>query len=345
MNRNLNYDSIITNIKNNDIKNLYLFYGSETFLINDAVARMEKKVVNPGFKNLNYMKVDGSVAAYDLIVNACETLPFMDEKRMVIINNCTFFKSRKSRDGSDKDDGRFEELCGYFSQMPDTTVLVLIAGEEIDQRTKIFNSIRKFGVVVEFSPLKGQELVKWITGQFDKRNKKIARTEALYMADRVSGGLDDIVNEIDKICSYTGKKEGIEKSDIDAVVSKSLEANIFQLVDSISMKNPGRALLTLNDLLLDLEPVPKILAMIVRQYRLLLNAKLLSGKGYTSSEISHKLGVSPFVASNMLKISGNYTEEQIEVRFKRCLDIDAAIKTGKMNERIAIESLIVEFAG
>lgn len=339
----LTYNMIMSKIKRSEIENLYLFYGSETFLIDEVISGIEKKVINPGFKSLNYIKIDGSNANYDSIVNACETMPFMDEKRMVVIDDCSFFKGKKSRDEA-KDEGNVENLCSYFPSIPETTVLVLLANGEIDKRTKVYNCIKKNGDIVEFLPMKGQELTKWIIKEFEKLGKTIGVRDASYLGGRVSGGLDELKSEIDKLCSYTGKNNHIAKEDIDLVVSKSMELNIFQLVDSISMRNSGRALMILNDLMSDSEPAIRILAMITRQYRLLLNSKLLSGKGYSDQEIAQKLGVKPFVVSNLKRISNNYSEKQVEDRLRHCLHMDIAMKTGAMEERIALETLIVEFA-
>lgn len=79
---NLTYSSIVNNIRENKINNLYLFYGSESLLIKDAMNRIEKKILNPSLKDINFIKFEGSVSAIDAIINACETLPFMDSKKI-----------------------------------------------------------------------------------------------------------------------------------------------------------------------------------------------------------------------------------------------------------------------
>ena len=343
MGNNLTYNTVISDIKDKNIKNLYLFYGPETLLINDVILRIEKMVINPSFKSLNYIKLDGVAVTYDSIINACETLPFMDEKKLVLINDCTFLKSKKTATDNSQDDGICEKLSDYFSQMPITTILILTEGKEIDRRKKIYNSIKKNGAVIEFSPLKSAELITWIIKTAEKHNKYIGKTEAMYFSDRVTGNLEDINNEISKLCSYIGERTNICKNDIELVVPKSLENNIFELVDCICARKTGRVLQILNDLLIDSQPIPVILAMIIRQYRLLLNAKLLNQKGYSSSEIASKLGIKPFVLSNLLKISQLYSENQLQDKLNYCLETDASIKMGRIDQRIAIESLLVRF--
>jgi len=338
----MTYDSIVSDINKGKINNLYLLFGAENFFIRDVLSRIEEKVINPAFRSLNYIKFDGSSVTYDTMVNACETLPFMDEKRMVVIADCFFFKSKKSKKDEALGEEQPEDLCQYFSHIPENTILVLTAGDDVDKRKKVFNSVKKSGCAVEFGPIKGQELLRWIGTEFKKHGKTIGRSESQYLADMVASNLENMENEIAKLCSYVGSNGSISKSDIEAVVSKSFEMNIFQLVDSISSKNPGQALLILNELLLDFEPAAVIMSMITRQFRLILNAKLLVKKGYSSAEVASKLGTMPFVASNMIRVSNNYSEEQIEKKLKRCLYTDIAIKTGKIEQRTGIELLIVE---
>lgn len=341
-----NYDDIIFDIKKNSIKRLYLFYGQEKYLINDVLSNMENLILNDAFKSLNYIKLEGTTLNFDSIVNACETLPFMDNKKIVTINEHNLFKGKKASGGNNdciSNSKYIDDICSYIQEIPNTTVLIFITGEEVDRRSKLYKCIKKNGDVIEFTPLKGENLAKWIVKEFRKNNKKISKSDAIYLSERVSMSLEYLINEINKICSYAGGRTQILKQDIDDVVPKSLELNIFQLVDSISTNKTEKALSIFNDMLLDSEPIPVILAMIIRQYRLILNTKLLMKNGYSSTEIAQKLGAHPFVISNMQRMSSNYTVEQLEDRLNDCLETDMAIKTGKMDQRIAMEMLIVKF--
>lgn len=340
---NLNYNSLISDIECGRIKKLYLFYGPENMLISDAISRIKGRLLSPQLESLNFVKLDGSSIDYDTLINACETLPFMDERKIVEVEGCPFFKAQKNERGGSDDIG-MGDIIEYLGRIPDTTVLILLTGGEIDKRRKIYNAVKKNGDIVEFGLLKGRELVSYIAGVFKRSGKSISQADALYLSERISGNLENVQNEINRLLAYAEGKTQITRQDIDTVVRKSLEMNIFQLVDSVVQKSPGSALVILNELLLDGEPIPVILTMIARQYRLLLNARLLSNKGYSRAEISKKLSLSPYIASKIIQLSGKYSEEQIEYRLKRCLDTDISIKTGTMDQRTAIEMLIVEFA-
>lgn len=339
----INYNSAVSDIEKGSIKGLYLFFGPENVLISDCISRIEKKIINPAFRSLNFIKIDGADLTLDGLVNACETLPFMDERKMVVVYDCPFFKSKKSA-GDNENDNSINEIIEYIGRIPDSTVLVLTWGGDIDKRKKIYNAVKKNGDIVECSFLKSQDLTRWIIDKFHENGKNIGNSDASYLAERISGNLEEVQNEVNKLCAYGADKKTIVRADIDAVVPKSLEMNIFQLVDSVAQKNPGQALRILNELVLNSEPIPIILTMIIRQYRLMLNSKLLSEKGYSASEIARKLSLNPYVASKLLQLSGKYTEDAMEERLKSCLDADESIKMGRMDQRIALETLIVEFA-
>lgn len=344
MSDNMTYTDIISNIRGNQIKNLYLFYGCEGLLIREAIAAMRKKLLNPSFESLNFIKLENSSATADMIMNACETLPFFDDRKIVLVNDCDFFKGKKGGGEDTSADSGNQELIKYLSTIPQTAVLIFTTGDSIDKRKKIYSTIKKNGDIAEFSPLKGQEMLSWIEKVFRRSGKKISKTNAIYFNENVSGDLENFSREIDKVCSFAGGKIEISREDIDSVVSKSLESNIFKLVDFISLRRPDRALSILNDLILDSQPVPVILAMIIRQYRLLLNIKLMQEKGYSPADISHTLKIMPFIEISLSKISQNYAPSQIEDRLKQCLDADISIKKGKMDQRTALESLIVAFS-
>lgn len=339
----ITYTNLITDIGSSKIKNLYLFYGFETLLINDAVLKICERFVSPGFKNINFLKFEGPVLDREELINACETLPFMDERKIILVRGCSLFKSSKSgKDGDEENDNG--GICEYLERLPGTVILILISDEGVDKRKKLYNTIKKYGDTVEFNQLKGQELLKWVYNEFKQYGKTICSGDVQYLISRINGSLEYIKNEVNKLVYYSGDRVEVSSKDIDAVVPKSLETNIFQLVDMISGKNPGAALLLLNELILESEPPAMILFMISRQYRLILNTKLYSMKGYSSQEIMNSLGVQPFVYTKLSSLAKQYTEEQLLEKLSHCLEVDGIIKKGKMDPRFALESLIVRFS-
>src|SRR5690606_23863735 len=112
--------------------------------------------------------------------------------------------------------------------------------------------------------------------------------------------LYDLENEINKVCSYLGHRITVERADIEKGVVKSLQNNVFALVDAIGEKRADKALSIFNDMILDNEPVQLIFHMIIRQLRMLILTKLYSEKGYSQGDISQKISAPPFVVKKLL---------------------------------------------
>ncbi|MDP4114324.1 MAG: DNA polymerase III subunit delta, partial [Bacillota bacterium] len=150
--------------------------------------------------------------------------------------------------------------------------------------------------------------------------------------------------EISKLCAYAGDREKITAADIRKVCTKSVKSRVFDLTDAIAAKQCGRALSLLNDMAALKEPMPKVMYMIARQFRQLLQVKLLSSEGASQSEITTKVGLSPFIAGKIMKQARSFTVEKLEAAISTGLELDIAIKTGKIEDRAAVELMIMNLS-
>lgn len=344
---NMDYNSILRDMKNNELKKVYLCYGKEIYLRDWILKELKNKYIDKALESLNYVYLDGKDCKVETIINACETLPFMSEKKLVIIENLPFFAGNRA--GNSIEEGRIIE---YLLQLNDSTCLIFIVNEEkIDNRKKLVKNIKSQGSVIQFSKIKGSELSKWVAKVFKKNNKAISKINIEYLIEG-SGYLEtnsqktlyDLENEIIKICNYIGERTQVEKDDIDIVLARILQNNIFKLVDGIGHKNPEEALLILNEMILSNEPLQLILYMIIRQFRLMFMAKLLEQKGYDFSSIVQKMGVHRYIAKKALAQSRNFEEKELENALTKSLETDESIKKGNMDNRLAIETLIITIA-
>ncbi len=344
----MSYKEVVKDLKNNCLGNLYLFYGTEHYLLENTMTMIQEKIINKTFDTLNYQEMDGKETTVGDIINACETLPFMGEKRMIIVKDLEcFFSKRKNISEEDE-----EKLILYFENIPSTTHLFFIATKDIDKRKKIVRSIKKKGKMVEFNKLSEKEVYRWIHKVFEKFHKKIGDKEIAFLLD-ITGYLDknssknlkDLENEIIKISNYAEDQSVITSKDIDLLTAKSIDNNIFHLVECIGEKNASQALVLLNDMLLGGEAELKILYMITREFRFLYQIKLLEKQGYTPMAIAPKLGIQQFLVRKYLKQTQHFDTDILKKGLEQCLYTDESIKTGKIAPRLAIELLISRFAG
>ncbi len=345
----MGYNDILMDIDKNDLKNVYLLFGSEMYLKDKILVEIREKYLDKAFETLNYVNIDGRNASHDDIINACETLPFMSEKKIVVVEELPLFKSNNKENSSNKED----ILSEYIDNISQSTCLIFILKEEkVDNRKKIIKNIKKFGRVVELEKLKNEELDRWVIDEFKKHKKKINRNQVSYFLAGVSyldrnsdKTLYDLENEINKVANYLGDREEVTRSDIDYTKPKNLENDIFKLIDYISQKNTSMAIEMFNEMILSGEATQLIMHMIIRQMRLLLTSKLLNEKGYSIKIIGQKINVyHNFIIQKLLTQGRGFKEEELIVGLKKCRDTDRDIKTGKIDGKLGMEMLIVELS-
>lgn len=342
----MSYKNLLKDIKENKVSNLYLFFGREKYLINKGMEIVKDRYfTNANDESFNYNFYDGIKDDIDIVLNSCETLPFVGEKRIVIVKSKEAFSGNKNAMGKDDE----EKLIKYISNVPETTCLIFIAGEKIDKRKKLVKEIKSNGKILEFDKLDRTSLLKWIQKILKSNNKGISRTaleglvDSLGYLDRESSStLYDVENEVKKLCNYAANKEMIELSDIEKIMTKPLENNIFLLVDSVADKNSNLALKMFNQMLIGGEPEGRILHMVVRQFKILNRVKIMIDRGYTASAIAPKISLPQYIAKKYVKQSNGFSSKDILNILNLAADSERKIKTGKIQSKLAIEMLITE---
>ncbi|SCG83639.1 DNA polymerase III subunit delta [Proteiniborus sp. DW1] len=343
----MDYKEMLKDIKNDELKNVYLLYGNEMYLKDYIISNIKQKYIDVAFESLNMIYIDGKETTTDKIINACETLPFMSDKKIVVVEDLPLFTTKKETNNLDED-----ELCNYLGKLNSSTCLLFVLNEvKIDNRKKVIKIIKQNGEIVQLLKLRDAELIKWTQSVFSRNKKSISNIDiqfflhqAGYYDSNNERTLYDLENEINKICSYLGQRKIVEKEDIEKGVVKSLQNNVFALVDAIGEKKVDEALSIFNDMILDNEPIQLIFHMIIRQLRLLMLTKLYGEKGYSQGDISQKINVPTFVVKKLLMQTKNFSSTNLNTILEKALDVDRTIKTGKMEWSLAVEMFISEIS-
>lgn len=198
-------------------------------------------------------------------------------------------------------------------ELPPDNIVVFTFNESVNERNKLVKAIQNAGIVVNFS-LKQDEVYKWIADKLREYNKKISPKAAKKLRDKVGDSIRLISEELEKIVAYIGEKKQIDTDDIEKIVTWSREESIFTFTDAIASRNISLALLSLHRLLDDGEAPIKINAMIIRQIRLMLQARLLLEQGIIEqnatrmryNDFKNYFGKLPSSASKQLPKSKKY---------------------------------------
>lgn len=239
----MSYQQLLQAIEAKQIDKLYLLYGEEQYLIEEIVEKIKNALIAREFESLNFFQLDGKDLTLEKLIDACETLPFMAERKLIIIKDFDAFQGKK-RVLSETEE---EQLAAYFSKIPDSTCLVFYGHSAIDNRKKLVKALGKAGYLIKLDRLKEAELNKWILDFVKLQGKKIEPRELSYFISQLdyfgknaSQTLMDITNEIKKIIAFMGTADKIEAAHIDQISIFKFQNDIFKLLDSLGKKKSFR---------------------------------------------------------------------------------------------------------
>lgn len=336
----MNYFEAIANLKKKELSSLYLISGEESYLAN----KFEKAVIKKTFpgNNTDGVQILSTEASVDEIVNSVESMPFFSEKNLIIVRNSTLFKERKN--ANEKQANRNEEkLIQLFSDMPTYSILLLVTVDKIDKRRKLYKAIDKHGIHVEALPIKARDIKDWLQNKLYEIHREFSREAYEYFIEATSVmaqiSLGYLEQEFEKLTLYTDKTR-IEKEDLIKVFSSIPEVSIFAMIDAISEKKLKQALVLLEEQLIAGEHPLRLITMLSRHTRQLLQVNVLLRQGATSRQIAESLGVVPFIAERLMKKSRSFKQEVLQQVLIDLAEVDYQLKSSQA-DCIALERIII----
>ncbi len=341
---------------------LYLLHGPDEFAAAEYLAALKDKLGDPGLAALNTSLLDGRTVTLPEVRTVCDSLPFLTARRLVVVEGwLTRLLSRSSAAGEPEEDGEAEAepeagdarpalggsardtlaaLVAYASQMPETTALVLVEPRDLPPRNAVLKaaSQSEWGLVKHFPLVKGEALARWVRARAKAAGGEFSRPAAEALAE-VEDDPRALGNEINKLLAYVAYVRPVEVEDVQALTTLGSEAVIFDLVDAMGQQRGPQAMRLLHTLLATHDPF-YILSMIVRQYRLLLQARELLDARATEGEVSAALRLAPYPTGKVCSQARNFTLPELEGIYRRLLDYDVSIKTGQMEAGAALDILV-----
>jgi len=323
-------ENLRKDLKEKRLNKCYVLFGKETYL-RDKYEKLIVQEFDHVDKDMNISIFNTDIDINNLI-DAVETLPFFAEKRLVVVKDSKLFKQGKKNDS--------ERLADYIENVPSSTCLVFIE-DEVDKRGRLYKAIGKSGSCVEFNSLSEAQLIQWVNRELKKYKVLIDEQTAMFFLHYVGEGMDNIFSELEKLASYKNEGEIVTKADIEEMCVKSLEIRIFELVAAIGERNTKTAVSLYKNMIAVKESPIMILTMIGRQFRLMLQCKVMESEGV--AKIAGVTGQKEFVVKKTIAQSKNFTRQRLKKALETCLEADVAIKTGKVKDEVAVELIIVEY--
>lgn len=272
------------------VRGVYLLHGQEENLEAEALAGIRRAVLGDGMAELNESVLTNPDA--EELISACETMPFLSERRLVLVRDADGFSGAKNA---------AEGIVEYLDRVPDSCVLVFLVTGTADSRKALPKKIALCGHAVNFEVLKNSpEVGRWVCDAFAQQGKRCAPSVASQLIFLSGDDTSRLRGEVGKISAYVGQREEITSADVLACASRTAEYRVFDLTESAAAGRDAQALQQLRALQRDGADDLYLLAMLLRQYRQLQQVKVLEYSKTPRQEWGKRLGIGSDYALNRL---------------------------------------------
>lgn len=322
---------------------VYLLYGDNDFAIGQAVHSLTEQFDDPSAAQLNIERLDGRSVSLGRLQEICHSVPFLAPRRLVIVEHADQLAS-KSPERSMLDE--------ILEQLPASTALVLIDLVDLSrrgsldryrQRSHLFQWVDAHSNSAysnSFQRPSGGAFIRWLQQHCRSMGGEIQPPAAALLADYVADDLYVADQEVRKLLDYVDYQRPIEAADVERLTPFYGQTDVFAMVDAIGGLDAGGAMAHLHRLLQDEDP-RYAFAMVVRQFRLLIQAREALDEGIDPKTAMHE---HPFVVGKISGQARNFSLPQLERIYQHLLRVDVNSKIGRADVSTALDQLIVGLA-
>jgi len=320
--------------------NIYFLFGNDEFAISRKLKDFESDFNDPTSADMNTARLDARSASENDLNTAVNAMPFLAKRRLVLLAN----PSSKYNNTSSR-----KKILEFIEKTPETTRLVMY--ETVEPRNADKHWLVKWAGKNEkliqtkaFMLPRLREMTGWIVNETKQQGGQIEPRAAEMLKDMVGVDTRQAGMEIAKLLAYVNWARPVTNQDVEAVCIVTSQQSVFDFVDALSSGN-GKSAQHLLHRLLESEDPFSLWGMVIRQFRLLIQAReILDGRG-NKDDVARALGVHPFVAEKTTGQAGRFSVESLEFVYRKLLAIDEGVKTGQVTLDLALDTLVVELAG
>ena len=333
----MNYKEFFNALRGNKLPGVLLFDGDEEYTKDSALAQLRAKLLPEGLEEMNETLL-GAAATANEIVDACEMLPFLATKRLVVVRGSSLVQKVT---GSGKDEGT-DRLLAYIDKLPEHVQLLFFCRGKADRTKKITARIEAMSGRAEFAPLDEKDKQMWLTRELKAHNKYMSKPAGDLFLSRVDPLLTPTLQDLQKLLAYVGERMNIEEEDVEAVVAPTVEDRLFTLFDHLINGNAQGALTILKHILSqkDTDTV-QLLSPLTNRIRQMYYYKTLKAKGYADREILPVTGIRSNILWLYEKQTRAFSEKQLKEYLELCIRMDFEFKSGRISDDNALDTIIM----
>lgn len=336
----MKYSEFTKQIKSGTVDRVYLIDGAQDYL-SDKIKRTFTELIPEEERAMNMSTYDMEETPLSNAVEDAVSMPFFGEKRLVMISHPYFLTATKKKSKIDHD---LDELIEYLQHPQESTIMVIFAAyEKLDARKKITKQIKKLATVVSIGNPTENEAKAIIKSEVAKAGCGIDDAALEKLLELTSGNLTKMMNEIPKLTIYNQQSKRIDSESVAALVSKSMEQNVFDLVNTVLAKQPTKSLDIYHQLLLENDEPIRINAVLIQQFRLLIQVMILKKHGYSQGNIASSLKVHPYRVKLALQSIRKFSYDELKTAYLGLVNIEREMKSSARSPELLFELFVVNF--
>lgn len=313
--------------------NIYLIYGLEDYIIDESIKNIIKDndIVEDNIIKYNLDDVNVSLALEEV-----STVSMFDSKKMVICEGCSFLTGENKKEINHDIDSLIKYINNPFN---DVYLIFIVRKEKLDDRKKIVKELKKNSTIIEAQKKESYNLNNYIINYVNKNGYNISKKACDKLIEKAGTNLSNLINECNKIFLYKDEDKNIIDIDIENLVFKNIEDNIFELTNAVMNKDKIKIINIYKNLLLMGEEPVKLIIMLANQFRMILQVKLMIKNGYKEKEMATIIKEHPYRIK--LAIQSNFSINELKTNLIKLENLDYDIKSGKIDKSFGFEMFLL----
>lgn len=302
---------------------IYVFLGNEINIIKKKIDSLIDEL-----KIDNIIKYDYDSVSIDDILNEINYVDLFNEKKLLIVSNFTFKKMKEKEE---------KALSNYINHMNDNVIILKCIDEKLDTKKELIKLVNDKCKVIELKKMDYKTLHEYVTKIFSDNNKRITYNQIKNILSLCENDTDSVLNEVNKLLLYKMDSDTITDEDIENVISKNSEKEMFKLNDAVMAHNIPNMLESTKTLVSSGVDEVVIIDYLSKQFRTLYQIKVMS-KDTGIQTITSRLSLNPFVTKKMLDVVGKFSEEKLLNIIYKLSDADISIKVEGLDKSKVLEN-------
>ncbi len=323
-------------ISSGKIANLYFFYGEEQFLLENKIKTIKKRLIDKDFEDFNYVKLEGKKVTAAEIEGELLSVPVMSDRKMIVVSGCGIFGNAKAKD--------FSALCEALSDVPEYITVIFSEREFDKKKEKNLEVFKKHGAIVKFDPLSPKQLELWLEKLFEEKGKTALASDLSKMVALCGQSMSTVYTEFCKVLNYVGDRQKVTGEDISAVVSKTTDARIFDIIDNIAEGRRATVFEELSALRSSGENSSTVLSLISTRMGELLMVKQLTDDRLSAEKIAEYFEPRkhPFVVKKLTEQSRRFGLSYLKKMTLKGAEYTFSVRSGLLDKWVAVEMYVAE---